>query len=158
MAGHEDDIDACGFVQRHGIVLASAKHALVPSLAQEIAGAPIRGSWWAHPKSHAIFRALSAAARSTDIVFTRLVDDKRTLVHARLWPALAALAKAGRIDPARLAKVTEEHTASGKHVTHATPFPDWLPAKLVIPDETEALRQLGPLAAAVVKPPPARRR
>ncbi len=115
------------FIRQHGVVLASARHPTVPSLAQEVAGEPVTGSWgswWAHPRSHAIFAALSVLDDRDDVVFTRLVDGKLTIVHARLWPALAALA--GRLDRARLAKVTQEHTPSGKHVTHEVPFPDWL--------------------------------
>ena len=45
--------DALAFVERHGIVLESARHAAIPSLAEAIAGEPIRGSWWAHPKGRA---------------------------------------------------------------------------------------------------------
>jgi hypothetical protein len=85
--------DARAFVAEHGIVLASARHAVVPSLAAAIAGEPIRGSWWAHPKSHDIFRALSALDDDPEVVFTKLVDGKLTLVHRRLWPALAALVR-----------------------------------------------------------------
>jgi hypothetical protein len=29
-----------------------------------------------------------------------------------------------------LDRVTEEHTASGKHVTHSEPWPKWLPAEV----------------------------
>jgi hypothetical protein len=46
-------------VKRHGVVLVSARGP-VPNLAQAIAGAPIRGSWWGHPKSHQIFRVINA--------------------------------------------------------------------------------------------------
>src|SRR5205085_3076485 len=46
------------FVEQHGIVLASAKGP-VPSLAEAIAGEPIIGSWWSHPKAQVIFDALS---------------------------------------------------------------------------------------------------
>jgi hypothetical protein len=142
--------EVLAFVERHGLVLASARHASVPSLAAAVAGEPIAGSWWAHPKSHAIFAALSVLDGRDDVVFTRLVDGKLTIVHARLWPVLAALS--GRIDRARLAKVKQEHTPSGKHVTHEEPFPDWLPAELPSVSEADALRALGaPLAASLLQ-------
>jgi hypothetical protein len=142
--------EVVAFVRQHGVVLASARHPTVPSLAAEVAGEPIRGSWWAHPKSHAIFAALSALDDRDDVVFTRLVDGKLTIVHARLWPALAALA--GQLDRARLAKVTQEHTPSGKHVTHEVAFPDWLPADLPSLSEDDALSALGaPLAASLLR-------
>jgi hypothetical protein len=145
--------DPRAFVAEHGIVLASARHAVVPSLAAAVAGEPIRGSWWAHPKSHAIFRALAAVGDDPDVVFTKLVDGKLTMVHRRLWPALAALVRAGRLDAARLTKVEQEHTPSGKHVNHETPFADWLPAHLLRVDEAEALSQLGErVAASLLRP------
>jgi hypothetical protein len=130
------------FVARHGIVMQSAHHATIPSLAEAIAGEKIRGSWWAHPKSHDIFRALTSLAER-DVVFTRLVDGKLTLVHRRLWPALAALVRAGRLEAARLTRVEQEHTASGKHVNHETPLAKWLPKNLKLPSESAALKALG---------------
>jgi len=50
------DKQALAFVKRHGIVLQAARGP-VPSLAEAIAGGPIRGSWWGHPKGREIFRA-----------------------------------------------------------------------------------------------------
>jgi hypothetical protein len=138
------------FIERHGLVLASARHPTVPSLAAAVAGEPITGSWWAHPRSHAIFAALSSLDARDDVVFTRLVDGKLTIVHARLWPVLAALA--GRIDRARLSKITQEHTPSGKHVSHEEPFPAWLPPDLPSLSEADALSALGaPLAASLLQ-------
>ena len=54
--------DAIRFVERHGVVLESAKHATIPSLAEAIAGEPIRGGWWSHPKGKAIFRRRARCA------------------------------------------------------------------------------------------------
>jgi hypothetical protein len=116
-------MNALRFVEEHGIVLAAGRGP-VPSLAQEIAGAPIRGSWWGHPRSHDIFRALGEVHDSPAVLTCRLVQGKRTFVHKRLWPALARL-KPGPFPP--LDRVTEEHTPSGKHVTHSEPWPRWLP-------------------------------
>jgi hypothetical protein len=75
----------------HGMLLESARGPL-PNVAEMIAGEPIRGSWWAHPAGHAIFDALNSLAESPDVVRTRLVNGKVTLVHRRLWPALARVA------------------------------------------------------------------
>jgi len=63
------------------------------------AGEPIRGSWWGHPAGHAIFDALNSLTESPDVVRTRLVNGKVTLVHRRLWPALARLADSFRVSP-----------------------------------------------------------
>ena len=115
---------AIAFVRKHGVVLMSARGP-VPNLAQAIAGEPIRGSWWAHPKSHSIFRLCGAVCDSTDILVCRLVDGKVTYVHRRLWPALIRLAR--RLPRGRLAAIREEHTPQGRHRVRKVPFPRWVP-------------------------------
>lgn len=101
----------------------------MPSLAATVAGEPIRGSWWSHPKANEIYMLAEAIRDSDDVVTCRLVDGKITFVHRRVWPALVRLAD--RFEKKHLAKVVSEHTPSGKHVTHETPFPDWVPAAAV---------------------------
>ena len=91
-----------------------------------IAGEPISGSWWSHPRSHAIFAEINELADSPDVVRLRLVNGKVTLVHRRVWPALVRLAD--RFPPERLAAIAEEHTATGAHRVTAQPFPEWVPA------------------------------
>ena len=89
------------FVKRHGVVLQAARGP-VPSLAEAIAGGPIRGSWWGHPKGHEIFRVAEAVSASPDVLVCKLVDGKVTYVHRRLWPALVRLA--ARFQKGQLAK------------------------------------------------------
>lgn len=108
----------------HGMLLESARGPL-PSAAEIVAGEPIRGSWWAHPRSHAIFEAINTLADSPDVVRTRLVNGKVTLIHRRLWPALVRVA--GRFSPERLAALHEEHTPSGAHRVREQPYPEWVP-------------------------------
>jgi len=143
-------MQALSFVKRHGIVLASARGP-VPALALEIAGGPIRGSWWSHPKSQEIFHALSALGDSPDVLTCRLVDGKVTFVHRRLWPALVRLA--GALDRKRLAWVREEHTSSGAHKVTEVPFPKWVPAQVQAAaarlSEDAARVELGPAIRAV---------
>lgn len=112
------------FVRTHGVVLVSARGP-VPTLVDAIAGAPVKGSWWGHPEGKRIFALLQQLAHDEDVLTCRLVDSKLTLVHRRLWPELAAAAPL--LAPGQLARVTQEHTPSGRHVNHETPFPDWLP-------------------------------
>lgn len=135
---------AVAFIKKHGVVLASAMGP-VPRLTEAITGEAIKGSWWGHPKSHQIFSALQAVADSDDVLICRLVGGKVTFVHRRLWPALVRVAKKFPAD--RIAKVSEEHTPSGKHVTRAVPFPKWVPADVMIQakalTEEEALAELG---------------
>jgi hypothetical protein len=141
---------ALAFVERHGVVLLSARGP-VPSLAEAIAGGPIRGSWWGHPKGQEIFRVSEAVCDSGDILVCKLVGGKVTYVHRRLWPALVALS--GRFRKEQLARVWNEHTARGAHRTRRQPFPAWVPkdaleaAKRLSVPEAEEL--LGALIAVV---------
>lgn len=120
--------EALAFVKRHGVVLQAARGA-VPSLAEAVAGGPIRGSWWGHPKGQEIFRATSAICESPDVLVCKMVEGKVTYVHRRLWPALVKLAKRFRKD--QLAKAWEEHTPSGAHRARRTPFPAWVSAEVI---------------------------
>jgi hypothetical protein len=144
-----DAIEARSFVERHGVVLVAAKGP-VPRLTEAIAGEPIRGSWWGHPKGHEIYAVLEAVTSSDDVLVCRAVDGKVTLVHRRLWPALV---RAGDVlDHARLAQVVQEHTERGHHVNHEVPFPQW--ADRATRERAEkttldvALEALGPWAGA----------
>ena len=135
---------ALAFVETHGVVLQAARGP-VPSLAEFIAGERIRGSWWAHPKGHEIFRLAEAVVATGDVLVCKLIDRRVTYVHKRLWPALVRLSH--RFERAQLAKVWSEHTASGAHVLRRIPYPRWLPAALARQakrlTEREAEQQLG---------------
>ncbi len=116
---------AIAFIRRHGVVLESAKGP-VRSLAEAIVGAPIRGGWWSHPRSHEIFAVTQGVRDCDDVLVCRLVDGKITFVHRRLWPALVRIAD--RFPRERLAQVREIHSASGRYVITEVPFPAWVPA------------------------------
>lgn len=116
---------ALAYVRKHGVVLESGRGPVV-SFAEKVAGAPIRGSWWAHPKSHEIFALTRAIRDSKQVLVCRLVSGKITFVHRRLWPALVRLAP--YLPRSRLAMVREVHTESGRHETHEVAFPKWVPA------------------------------
>jgi hypothetical protein len=135
---------ALAFVRKHGVVLMAARGP-VPSLAEAIAGAPFRGSWWSHPESRRMFRAFETVRESRHVLTCRLVGGKVTFVHRRLWPALVRLAS--RLPKSGLAAIHEEHTAQGRHRTRVTPFPRWVPkeisGKARALDESEALQCLG---------------
>ena len=131
--------EAIAFVKRHGVVLQAARGP-VASLAEVIAGGPIRGSWWGHAKGRVIFRAARAVCESSDVLVCKLIDDKVTYVHRRLWPALVKLAP--RFAKERLAKVWDEHTETGAHASRQVPFPDWVPR-----DVMEEAARLSPLEA-----------
>ena len=118
---------AAAFVRKHGVVLESAAGP-VPSLAVAIAGGPIRGSWWSHPRSHEIFELTQEIRDREDVLVCRLVKGKITFVHRRLWPALVRAEK--RFPKKQLAQVREVHTTSGRHVAQETAFPKWVPAEV----------------------------
>jgi hypothetical protein len=118
---------ALAFIRQHGVVLEAA-HGPVPSLAEAIAGEPVRGSWWSHPKSQEIFAVTRAIRDSDDVLVCRLVKGKVTFVHRRLWPALVRAAS--HLPPDRLSQLREVHTSSGHHVTKEVAFPKWVPSSV----------------------------
>lgn len=145
---------ALAFVRRHGVVLETARGS-VPSLAEAIVGAPIKGGWWSHPKGREIFRLTRGLRDSKDVLVCRLVGGKITFVHRRLWPALARLAR--QFPRAGLAALTEIHTPQGRHVLRLVPFARWISpdvkrraAKLT---EFQAAQALGPLGERSVRGP-----
>jgi hypothetical protein len=135
---------ALGFVRDNGVVLVSAKGP-VPTLTEAIVGAPIRGSWWGHPDGRKIYRILQSVTASDEVLACRLVDGKVTLVHKRLWPALVRLAD--RFSPKRTARLVDEHTPAGRHLTHETPLLEWVPQEIKREAEhltaAQALQTLG---------------
>ena len=126
------------------MVLESAKGP-IPNLAEAVAGEPIRGSYWGHPRGDEIFGLTRAIRASKQILVCRLVKGKVTYVHARLWPALVRLQ--GRLDPDRLAAIREVHSSTGKHELQVTAFSDWVPAGVAEQakrlTELEAVSQFG---------------
>ena len=76
----------------------------------------------------------------------RLVNNKVTLVHRRLWPALLRLA--ARFDNAALLVVTEEHTPSGAHRATSTPLREWVSS-----DVLDAAERLNAADASDMLPP-----
>jgi hypothetical protein len=138
---------ALDFVREHGVVLVSAKGP-VPKLVDAIAGEAVKGSWWGHPQGKRIFAVLQTLAGSEDILTCRLVGDKITLVHRRLWPALVAASSV--LTARQLARVQQEHTAGGHHENEETPFPGWVPPDILKAatsiTQSDALAALGPWA------------
>jgi hypothetical protein len=117
--------ETIAWVEAQGIVLQSARGPL-PNVAEFIAGEPIRGSWWGHHAGKEIYEILNALDESPDIVTTRLVDAKVTLIHSRVWPAIVRAA--ATIGAGRLAAVHHEHTTSGTHRRFEVDFPLWVPS------------------------------
>ena len=144
---------ALAFVASQGIVLASARGP-APRLIEFIAGETIHGNWWSHPRASAIYNVLSRVSESDDVLVCRLIDGKITLVHRRLWPALARLA--ARLPPARIAQVCDVHLPSGRHETREVTFADWVSADVLrdaaAMSESDALAQMAPWWGAASAP------
>jgi hypothetical protein len=74
---------------RYGLLLGQDK--VVPSVVGIVTGESLSTSWWSHPKSHLIFSILTELSDHPQVLFTKLLSRKDTLVHASLWPALLAV-------------------------------------------------------------------
>ena len=68
--------------------------AKLPSVSGLVAGEAVRGSWWTHARSHEIFAVLQAVADHEQVLITKLVAGKVTLVHRNLWPDLLSIGAA----------------------------------------------------------------
>jgi hypothetical protein len=145
--------EALAFIETHGVVLVAAKGP-VPRLVEAILGEPIRGSWWAHPASHQIFAVLTKVGESNDLLMCRLVEDKVTLVHRRLWPALVRMES--RFTRRQLAQLHQEHTSSGRHRNRVVAFPSWVPEIVTKGAAQMSAEQAEQALAAVLGPARAR--
>jgi hypothetical protein len=72
--------------------LLPASDSQLPSVSSLVVGAPVRGSWWGHPRAHDIFRVAMQLDDHPDVLATKLVSGKVTFVHRKLWSALLAVA------------------------------------------------------------------
>jgi hypothetical protein len=76
----------------HGLLLKQDK--ALPSVVGLLTGESLRTSWWSHPKANLIFAVLAHLSNHPDVLVTKLLYRKDTLVHRSLWPALLAVATA----------------------------------------------------------------
>ena len=67
---------------------------VLPSVVSLVAGEPVRGSWWAHPRVHDIYDVAHPLSEHADVIVAKLVSRKNTYVHRTLWPALIAVGSA----------------------------------------------------------------
>ena len=81
-----------GKLKEYGLLLQT--DANLPNVCALVAGAPVRGSWWGHPRSHEIFRVNCELAEHPDVLMRKLVSGKITYLHRALWPAVIAIGRA----------------------------------------------------------------
>lgn len=82
-------------LETHGLLLKTDPK--LPSVCALVAGEPVKGSWWAHPRSHEMFRVLTALAAHSDVLVAKLVSRKDTFIHRTLWPAILAVGMAREV-------------------------------------------------------------
>jgi hypothetical protein len=82
-------LDALAALQRRGMFLISDK--VLPNLVIQVVGAPVTGSWWAHPLCHEIYMVSQRLRDHADVAVLKLVNGKNTFVHRTRWPELCAI-------------------------------------------------------------------
>src|SRR2546421_3372969 len=80
-------------LRRYGLLLESDPK--LPSVVSLVAGKPIAGSWWGHPRGGAIYREVNKLADRSDVVLLKLLNGKVTFVLDRLWPNVYAIGCCG---------------------------------------------------------------
>lgn len=65
--------------------------ACLPSVSGLIAGEVVRGSWWSHKAAQTIFSTLGQLEDHRDVIFTKIISGKVTLVHRKLWSEVFAI-------------------------------------------------------------------
>jgi len=79
-------------LEKYGLLLQADAH--LPNVCALVAGASIRGSWWAHPRSHDIFRINCALADHQDVLIAKLVSGKITYIDRSLWSQVVTIGQA----------------------------------------------------------------
>jgi len=86
------DTDCFAALKEHGVLLKSDPK--LPSVVALVAGGPVKGSWWAHPDAHLMYRTIVSLSEHPDVLLLKLIAGKDTFVHRRLWPEIFAIATA----------------------------------------------------------------
>jgi hypothetical protein len=76
-------------LRRLGVLMET--DANLPSVAGLVTGEPVRGSWWSDVSAQEIFTILGQFEDHCDVMFTKLISGKVTLVHRKLWPEVLAI-------------------------------------------------------------------
>jgi hypothetical protein len=66
----------------------------LPNVAALVAGGPVSGSWWSHPRGRDIYQIAGQIEAHPEVLATKLLSGKVTFVHKTLWAAFLAVARA----------------------------------------------------------------
>lgn len=80
-------------LKHFGLLLKQDKN--LPNVVTLLTGQALSTSWWSHPKAGLIFSVLSELADHPDVLFTKLLHRKDTLVDRSLWADFLTVATAG---------------------------------------------------------------
>ena len=75
-----------------GLLLIQDKH--LSNVVTLLTGEAFSKSWWSHPKGRLIFAVVTDLSEHRDVLFSKLINGKVTMVHRRLWPAFLSVALA----------------------------------------------------------------
>jgi hypothetical protein len=89
-----------------------------------------------------------AVCENPEVLVCKLIDNKVTYVHRRVWPALIKLAP--RFRKERLAKIWDEHTKTGAHLSRQVPFPNWVPTDVMKEAKTLSTSEAERILSAVL--------
>jgi len=79
-------------IGKRGILLVTDP--VLPSVTGIVAGEPVSGSWWSHPRAHEMYAVLTSLEEDHGVLLVKFVSKKETFVHSALWPQLFAIAAA----------------------------------------------------------------
>jgi hypothetical protein len=80
-----------------------------PNVTALLAGETVRGSWWAHPRAHEMYRVTSELRAHPDVLAIKLVSGKITFIHRPLWMAVFAVGTAR--EPWQMRGLTKDASA-----------------------------------------------
>jgi hypothetical protein len=80
------------YLGRLGLLLETDR--AFPSLTGIMVREPIKGSWWSHPRANEIYMLSQRLIHHDDALCLKLLSNKSTFVHRRLWPELIAIGTA----------------------------------------------------------------
>jgi hypothetical protein len=79
-------------LRAYGLLL--VQDALLPCVTTIVAGGPVRGSWLGDPSARETYSVLVGLEEHPEVLQTKLVSGKVTMVHRDLWPAVLGVAMA----------------------------------------------------------------